>query len=187
LVLVLAFFLLGGDQTPEPPTAPDVPSAIIGAVTLHDWPDGRRWLSWYRANRDWAGQPLWADRPHGQAASCAAFTATIVCLNLKSRARDSRWNLLPELLGTTAMLKAGLQPVSSAQPADIVNAYLLALRARGVDTWYRVGAIQSPPLIVGATEIQYYQRAQLQWPVGSRDPATIRLAPLGQLALANGW
>src|SRR5262249_28015864 len=47
-----------------PPPAPVLDNGhqtIIGPngpVTLHDWRDGRRWLSWWRANRAWEGAPL---------------------------------------------------------------------------------------------------------------------------------
>jgi hypothetical protein len=162
-------------------------AGLYGQVTLIEHPDGRTWLSWWRHNRSWAGPPIWTDKPYEDFASCAAFVRTIICVNFDPKVRHSVWQLTPVLLGRTAMLKAGLLPDSSSQPAPIVAQYMAQLRAKGVDVWYRFGAIQSPMLVVGNTAVQYFQRVRLEWPAGSQDPGDIRLAPLGQEGLESGW
>jgi hypothetical protein len=158
-----------------------------GKVTLLDWPEGPRWLTWFKANRSWAGQPLWADRPWHEYADCSAFVNAIVCLNLDAKAHGTKWALLPALLGTMAMLRADLQPTSGDQPAGIVAHYMVQQQAKGVDTYYRYGIIQSPPITLGALTVEYYQRARFAWPTGDTNPADLRPAPLGQLANSGNW
>lgn len=158
---------------------------------LADWPDGRRWLSWWQANKDWAGQPLWADRRWRENATCAAFERAIVCLNLLDpNVRGTQWELVPVLLGTLAMRKVEMEPHTDSQPAEIVLAYLTHLQAQGYDPWYVLGAVQSPPTPIGGQKMaQYFQRARLQWTAGERDPdpKRVELAPLGKLAVEQGW
>jgi hypothetical protein len=176
--------------SPPPVVTSAVPELIVagprGPVTLHDWPDGRTWVSFWRSNRDWTGAPLFADRPFQEQASCAGFVYTIVCLALDSPT-TGYWKLAPVLLGTQAMRRDNFLPVSHAQPAELLNRYLLNLKAQGADIWYRFGALQSPPITVGDVTIEYYQRARFSWPTHSHDVRDITIAPLGQIAVDQGW
>jgi len=191
--LVIGFLCWQAVNQPPPAPRPEVPTITVngphGAVNLPDYPDGRQWRSWYQANQDWAGPPLWADRPYGTSPSCAAFVTTIVCWNPDATVQGTSWAIAQRLLGTQAMLHAGLEPDAQSQPAMVVASYIAQLAARGDDVWWRFGAIQSPPITIGDKGIQYYQFTRFEWNIhdGVADPASVRLAPLGQLAVDQGW
>jgi len=190
-VLIWLFIALAHPSSPPVSVPTTVPAASVngpmGQVTLHDWPDGRSWLTFYRTNRAWVGLPLWSDRPWHTWASCTAFEQAIMCLNVGARTSAGEWQLVGMRLGTQAMLNAALQPVAGAQPGDLVNAYLTSLARQRVDTLYRFGLPQSPVLTIGALQEQYYERALFQWPKSCIQVACIRQAPLGQWAVSQGW
>lgn len=187
----LVWFITRPAPSPEP--LPDVPQLSVegprGTVVLRDYLDGRRWLTWWRAHRSWAGAPLWAERPYREHPSCAAFEATIVCWNPDAKVKGSTWELHPLLLGTQALRRAGLEPYPSAPPAEIISAYIASLAVESEDVWYRFGAVQSAPILMGDTIVQYYQLARFEWPADAKPHETnkVRQTALGRLAVEQGW
>jgi hypothetical protein len=162
----------------------------MGKVTLKDYPEGPAWLTWWEANRGWVGSPLWVDRGFQEHPSCAGFEVQIICLNSDPAVRGSAWEMGPTLLGTQAMLRSGLQPYPDAQPAEIVQNFLIGLSNKGVDTWYLAGKVQSAPIPSGeGTIVQYYQLVRFEWPANasSSDTAKVQLTVLGKTATEQHW
>jgi hypothetical protein len=196
LLTLLGLLALGirgwqAGQDLPPSLLPNIPQETIvgpaGPITLRDYPDGRRWLTWYHENALWAGAPLWADHPFHELASCAGFVTTIICWNPK--APEAPWNLGQLRLGTAALTRAGLEPASGAIPADLVANYMATLQIQQVDTWYRFGRIQSPPIVMSDRAMQCYEFACLEWHIreGVGDPTSLKLVPLGQRATREDW
>jgi hypothetical protein len=181
LVLVIVVQALWARPAPAPLPPPSVPQEVVGPqrVVLGDYPD-RGWLSYYRANRRWLGDPRWGERPHDLFASCVGFTNYVVCHNPDPKAAGTAWEFLPLLLGEQH-LPTGAAPQLDAPLAPAVRAYLSRLEADGEDWFYWLGRVVSPAYCPpeGGECFQVFQRQVLRWPAGNSDPGGVRVSPLG--------
>ncbi len=183
-----AVFVLGtviaGRAEPVSKPVPGVPQEAVGQhrVVLRDFPN-RGWLSFYRENSDWLGEPLWGERPYDIWPSCVGFTNYVICHNPDSTAAGTVWEFAPQLLGT-ASLPPGQAPDPRAALSPAVQAYVARLISEGIDHWYRLGAVQSPAFCPsGKGEcFQVFQLQVLRWPAGNDDPLQVRITPLGLAA-----
>ncbi|TAK36765.1 MAG: hypothetical protein EPO21_01515 [Chloroflexota bacterium] len=160
---------------------PNIAVEQVGAkkVPLRDYPD-RPWLSYWKTNSSFLGDPLWSERPFDVHASCVGFTNYVVCLNPDPEVQGTTWQFLPLLLGTS-QLPAGLATQLDAPLAPIVSGYIAALQAQGTDWLYWLGRVISPafcPQEQGEC-FQVFQRQVLHWSRVSADPKDVRLSPLG--------
>ncbi len=158
-----------------------IPQEVIGPnrVVMRNYPD-RAWLSYYKSNAGWVGEPLWGERPFDIWASCYGFQNSVVCHNTDPAVVGSVWEYLPQPLGTRSLM-SGQVPNPRAELAPIVQDYIALLQRKGEDHWYRLGAVQAPAYCPEGDGdcYQVFQLQVLRWSKSSTDPSDVRISQLG--------
>jgi len=151
-------------------------------VLLGDYPDGRRWLSFYRANQDLLGEPLIGEHAVGPEPACVTFTNYVVCRSDYAGVQGSQWEYPPQVLGAL-MLSDGIAREVDAPLSSVVKDYIdHGLTAKGRDWLYWLGRPISRPFCPsgGSDCFQAFERQILRFPntaeVRWQD---VRLSPLG--------
>jgi hypothetical protein len=157
--------------------------AVVGSqgVRLGDYPDGREWLSFYRAYEELLGEPLRGEHAVGNNPNCVLFTNFLVCRSQDPGVQDTLWEYPIQMLGLTS-LPAGVSREVDAPMAAPSKTYVDHLVASGREWLYWLGRPVSRPYCVqaGGECFQAFERQILRFPSGVdatwRD---VKLSPLG--------
>jgi hypothetical protein len=166
---VVVILVIPKERIPEP--IPGLPQEVVGKnkILLIDYED-RKWLSYWRQNKEMLGDPIFAEKPLYTEYNCVGFENYLVCWKADMSLRGSIWQFQPMLLGMQ-YLPITSRPDDKAALDPLVQRYIIMLEQKGVDSFYWLGMVQSQANCYSDGNcIQIFQRQMLTWKKGDTNP-----------------